>query len=138
MPSTSAGVSPASSSAALMAWQASESSLPSRPFLYSVWPIPTIAVWSLMVTAPLPALELRGAALDEGHHPFCRGLGAADQLLGESLVPEGRDAIGVEAAAHEPLRQGDGLGRRSSQTTRQFGQGLFELGARHDLVRDAD
>src|SRR3954469_1870335 len=138
MPSTSAGVSPASSSAALIAWQASESSVPSRPFLYSVCPMPTIAVWSLMVTAALPTLELRRTAFDERHHSFRGVLGAADQLLGEALVPEGGDAIRGGAAAPEPLGQGDGLGRRGSQTACQFGQRLLEVGARHDLVRDSD
>ncbi len=45
-PSTSAGGMAQSSSAALIAWQASDSSLASRPFPKAVWPIPTIATWS--------------------------------------------------------------------------------------------
>src|ERR1700730_7765821 len=45
MPSTSATVSPASSQALTMASQARSVSLLSITFAYSVWPIPTIAVW---------------------------------------------------------------------------------------------
>jgi hypothetical protein len=45
-PSTSLGAMPQSSSAAEIAWQASDSSESSRPLPKRVWPIPTIAVRS--------------------------------------------------------------------------------------------
>ena len=48
-PSTSPGSMPASSRAALMARSASTSSESSRPLPHSVWPMPTMAVASLMV-----------------------------------------------------------------------------------------
>src|SRR3954447_12482480 len=118
MPSTSAGVSPASSRAALMAWQASDNSVPGRPLAYAVCPMPTMAVWSLIVTSALPPLELGGTALDERHHPLLGILGAADELLGDALVPEGRVTVGVDGSVGEPLGVGDGLGGTGKQKGR--------------------
>src|SRR5437588_10987231 len=131
MPSTSAGVSPASSRAALIAWQARESSLPARPLANACGPTPAIAVWSLMVTA-LPAFELRRAALDEGHHSFLGVLGAADQLLGEALVPEGGDAVGVEGPVGEPLGKGNCLGWGGGRAAGQVDEGLLHFRAGDD------
>jgi hypothetical protein len=53
-PSTSDGWMPASSSAALMARQASATSVPSRDLAKGVLPMPTIAVRSLIVVLTSP------------------------------------------------------------------------------------
>src|SRR5438105_3450711 len=146
MPSTSDGAMPASSRAAVMAWHASDSSVPSSDLPYAVCPIPAIAVRSLIgsiiVFAGLcrhsrrkpaksegsPALELGGAALDEGQHPLLGVLGATHQLLCVALVPEGGGAIGVERTIGEPLGEGDGLGGAGGEAPGQLGEGLLELG----------
>src|SRR5438067_13369639 len=73
--------------------------------------------------ASSPALELGGAALDEGQHPLLGVLGAAHQLLCVALVPEGGGAIGVERTIGEPLGEGDGVGGAGSKAPGQFGEG---------------
>src|SRR5437588_1050877 len=156
MPSTSEGWMPASSRAALTAWQASDNSVPGKPLAKTVWPIPTIAVRSFMASGRSlracrrqttknaqrterlsPALELGGTALDEGGHALLGVLRAGDELLGIALVPEGADAVGVERSIGEPGGEVDGLRRAGSQAPGPLGEGLLQLGAGDDLVGQA-
>src|SRR5438874_13840298 len=108
------------------------------PLPYAVCPTPTIAVWSLIVTALLPTLELRGTALDEGHHPLLGVLGAAHQLLGVTLVPHRAVAVGVHGPVGQPLGEGDGLGGAGRQAAGPLAERLLQIGARDHLVRQAD
>src|SRR4051812_24210944 len=108
------------------------------PLPYAVCPTPTIAVWSLIVTAFLPTLELRRPALDEGQHPLLGVLGAAHELLGVALVPHRAVAVGVDGPVRQPLGEGDGLGGTGRQATGPLGERLLQVGARDHFVRQTD
>src|SRR5438552_7259974 len=136
-PSTSEGWIPASSSAALIARHAISSSVAGSDLANAVWPIPAIAVLSFR-SKRLPALELGRPPLDERRHPLARVVGRVGELLGVGLVPEGARAVGLERAVGEPLGEPDRLGGARCQPFRPLGDGLLELGARHDLVDEAD
>src|SRR5262245_21824795 len=149
-PSTSAGAMPASSTAAEIAWHASDSSESGSPLANAVWPMPTIAVRSVSVPAirrlpgrdssarELPTLELGGTALDEARPPLLHVPGAGHQLLGVRLVPERAGTVGLEGAVGEPLRERDGASRHLGEAAGPLAERLLELGAWSDLVGQTD
>src|SRR5256886_5396487 len=149
-PSTSLGAMPASSSAAEIAWHASDSSESGRPLAKDVCPMPTIAVRSASGPATttslprrgsyarLPALELGRTPFDEARHAFAGVLGRRHELLRVRLVPERPGAVGLERAVREPLREPDRPRRRLGEPSRPLAERRVELRPGHDLVHEPD
>src|SRR5256886_14173345 len=148
-PSTSLGAMAASSSAAEIAWHASDSSESGKPLANDVCPMPTTAVQSASgpaTTTPpprrssarLPALELGRTPLDEARSALLRVLGPSDELLRVRLVPERPGPVGLERPVREPLRERDRARRHLGQASGPLAQRLVELGPRNDLVGEPD
>src|SRR5256714_1327293 len=149
-PSTSLGAMAASSSAAEIAWHASDSSESGSPFAKDVWPMPAMAVRSASgratttslprrgSSARLPALELGRTPFDEARHALAGVLRRRHELLRVRLVPERPGAVGLERAVREPLREPDRPRRRLGEPTRPLAERLIELRPGHDLVHEPD
>src|SRR5947199_2643706 len=149
IPSTSAGCTAASSSAAETAWHASDSSESASPLANAVCPMPAIAVRSTSGpatitsvprrgSARLPALELGRAPLDEAGPAVLRVRGAGDELLRVRLVPERSGPVGLEGAVRELLGERDRACRHPGETAGPLTERLVELGPGHDLVGETE
>src|SRR5690349_8047290 len=141
-PSTSAGSSPASSSAIEIAWHARESSLSGRPLPKAVWPMPATAVLFLIRSADRatrsPALPLGRPALAERRDAFLGVDGRRVELDHHRLFLEQVAARELRRVVQQLLRPADRLGRSGREALRPFLRCGLELGRGDDLVHDAE
>src|SRR4051812_43016153 len=115
MPSTSDGSMPASSSAAVIAWHAISSSPSGSCFANDVWPMPTIAVRSLMVLDELDEVAAMAGVImtrvsDTRPVRFVvYGAGAVGGVVGARLFQSGADVVLVARGPHHDVIGSDGL-----------------------------
>src|SRR5690349_13434290 len=103
---------PASSSAALIAWHAISSSPSGSCFANAVWPMPTIAVRSLIpdaVSGGMAGVIMTRVSDSRPVRFVVYGAGAVGGVVGARLFQSGADVVLVARGSHHDAIASDGL-----------------------------